>query len=437
MNYSGAADATRSPAHRVPAVERSRSVDDIEFDDAFLLPSMVGFFFAFRIIIVVLSVRLLGSDPQSGVVLSLATNYLLLIAAFFHAVRPARIPISAMLRLPTMRWVACFLAVTGCSLVWTVSASLPAAAAYWVAMLADTLIVVLLLSVGTVKLQAHLLMKGFVWGACAVAFVAWILPRQTDLRLGDEQLLGPNQIGYVCAFGFLFAQYLMRERDGKWALPATFLAITLLRSLSKTSIIAFLVCEAFLLLRDDSISRRSKLISVGVVLLTIASFWGLLSSYYEVYSNAGNQAETLTGRLGIWAFIFAESIQKPWLGHGFHSVWKVIPPFADFEARHAHNELLQQFYAYGVLGIIMIVGLYASLGIQLHRISDKPRRVFLMSILLFVIVRGLTDTEVFDLSLPMWAITLFSLLVAETLIHDPRLHPDKSSHSLTNDHINA
>jgi O-antigen ligase len=149
----------------------------------------------------------------------------------------------------------------------------------------------------------------------------------------------------------------------------------------------------------------------------------LLSAYYEVYSNAGNQAETLTGRLGIWAFIFDESLKKPWLGHGFHSVWKVIPPFGDFEARHAHNEMLQQFYAYGVLGVIMLTGLYGSLGMQLHRIADKPRRVFLLSILVFVLVRGLTDTEVFDLSLPVWAIMLISLLVAETLLRDTRLQP--------------
>jgi exopolysaccharide production protein ExoQ len=395
----------------------------IEFDDPVLLPWIVGFFFAFRIIIVVLSVRLLGSDPQSGVVLSLAMNYLLLIAASLHAMRPARITISAMLRLPTTRWVAFFLAFTGCSLAWTVSASWPAAAAYWVAMLADSLIVLLLLSVGTMKLQSHLLMKGFIWGACAVALIAWILPRQADLRLGDEQLLGPNQIGYVCAFAFLFAQYLMRERDGRWGLQAAFLALTLLRSLSKTSIIAFVVCQSYLLLRDDSIRRRSKLFAIAIVLVAVACFWGLLSAYYEVYSNAGNQAETLTGRLGIWAFIFDESLKKPWLGHGFHSVWKVIPPFGDFEARHAHNEMLQQFYAYGVLGVIMLTGLYGSLGMQLHRIADKPRRVFLLSILVFVLVRGLTDTEVFDLSLPVWAIMLISLLVAETLLRDTRLQP--------------
>ena len=43
-------------------------------------------------------------------------------------------------------------------------------------------------------------------------------------------------------------------------------------------------------------------------------------------------------------------------------VWKVVPPFSeDFEARHAHNELLQQLYAYGVVGVVIFLGLYGSL----------------------------------------------------------------------------
>ena len=81
-----------------------------------------------------------------------------------------------------------------------------------------------------------------------------------------------------------------------------------------------------------------------------------MASYYEVYINAGNQSETLTGRIGIWALILEKALEQPWIGHGFHSVWKVIPPFGpdQFEPRHAHNELLQQFYAYGVAGIPLV-----------------------------------------------------------------------------------
>jgi len=162
--------------------------------------------------------------------------------------------------------------------------------------------------------------------------------------------------------------------------------------------------------------------------LTIVVFSSLISSYLDVYSNAGNQAETLTGRLGLWAIFLDESLQHPWIGHGFHSAWKVIPPFGpdQFEARHAHNELLQQFYAYGMLGIAVLVGLYRSFFRTVRRLPKGHLRTLQLSLFIFVLIRGLADTEPFDLSLPLWAIVLFSYRVdsrakeqSSALLFDP------------------
>jgi O-antigen ligase len=239
-----------------------------------------------------------------------------------------------------------------------------------------------------------------------------MLPAQSDLRLGDEELLGANQIGYLCAFAFFFAQYLMRQKVGKFGAAACVLGVTLLRSLSKTTIVAFIIAEGFLLLRDKSMSRRTKLLLVFATALVTIAFWGLLASYFDIYSSAGNSPETLTGRLGIWAVILEEAVKQPWIGHGFYSVWKVIPPFGEFEARHAHNELLQQFYLYGVVGIGMITGLYGSFYRQVRRLAPAPLKPFWYAFLLFVLIRGLADTEVYDFSFPLWAIVMFSVLLA-------------------------
>jgi len=226
--------------------------------------------------------------------------------------------------------------------------------------------------------------------------------------------LGANQIGYLCAFGVFIAQYLMRSKAGKWGFAAVLLAVTLLRSLSKTSLVAFLVAEAFLLLKDKSMALRTKLLLIFAAMLVTIGFSGLLTSYFDIYANTGNSPETLTGRLGIWAFVLNEAIQQPWIGHGFHSVWKVIPPFGDFEARHAHNELLQQFYSYGVVGICMMAGLYGSFYRQARRVTIGSMRAFYYALLLFILIRGLADTEVFDFSLPLWTIVMFSLLIEES-----------------------
>jgi exopolysaccharide production protein ExoQ len=375
------------------------------------LPFIVGLFFAFRLFIMLLSVRLLRTDNQTGVEISLILNFLLLLLVAFQSLGVARRDNVCMLRLPEIRWAVVFLIFSGCSLLWSVTASLPAAIVFWCAMAADVGMVGLLLRVGPVKEVAASLMKGYVWGACAVAIIAWLLPAQSDLRLGDEELIGANQIGYLCAFAAFFAQYLMREKQGKWGAAAVLLAVTLLRSLSKTSIVAFLAAESFLLIRDKSISHKTKVVLVlGSTAVGIA-FSGLLTSYFDIYTASGNSPETLTGRIGIWAVFLSEATQQPWIGHGFHSAWKVIPPFGEFEARHAHNELIQQFYAYGVAGVCMLIGLYGSLYRHIRTLPVGPFRTYLSAFLLFILVRGLTDTEPFDLSLPLWAIVMFSLLI--------------------------
>jgi exopolysaccharide production protein ExoQ len=373
----------------------------------------VGFYLSFRLFFPLLAVRVFGQDAQAGVALSLALNYLLLLLAAFQTLGNTPSAIGSPLRWPCFRWALLFLSFSGISLFWSATASLPAATAFWCAMAADTAMVVLLLRGGAVGTVVNALMRGYIWGSCAIAFIAWLLPTQSDLRLGDEELLGPNQIGWCCAFAFFLAQYLMRRKAGNWTMPALLLAITLLRTLSKTTIVAFLAGQAYILLHDRSMRRRTKVLVIGSAVFVVFVFSHLLSDYYVVYTNAGNQAETLTGRIGIWLYFLSEAIQKPWMGHGFHSVWKVIPPFNDFEARHAHNELLQQFYAYGIVGVAMVIAIYGSIWRQLRRVADRPLRTFFLGMLLFVVVRCFADTETFDLSLPVWFIAMLGALLAQ------------------------
>ena len=376
-----------------------------------LLPILVGFFFSFRLMIVLLMVRLFQADPKTGAAVGVGLNLFLLVIVVFYSFGPASVKLGPARKIPSIPWVLFFLTFSGCSLFWSVTASLPAAIVYWSALVADVAIVALLMRSGSAGTVSSSLVKGYVYGACAIALVAWLMPTQSDLRLGDEELLGPNQIGYASAFGVFLAQYLnLKNLDERsWRFVAGFLAITLLRSLSKTTILAFIAGEIVLLFGDKSISRKSKIYLIPATGLVITLFWGLFESYYDVYTNAGNQAETLTGRLGIWAVILDNALEQPWIGHGFHSVWKVIPPFGDFEARHAHNELLQQFYTYGVVGVLMLIGLYGSFYRQIRRFPSAPLKTLSLSLIVFVLVRGFADTEVFDLSLPLWLITMVSL----------------------------
>ena len=371
----------------------------------------VGVFFSFRLFVMLLSVRVLGTDPQVGTGITLLLNFLLLLLVLFQASGTSRKNNKDMWKIGSIRWVVGFLLFSGLSLFWSAAASLPAAIAYWFAMVSDVVMVMVLMRSNSRLNVIHAFMKGYVWGACILALIAWILPVQSDLRLGDEELLGANQIGFLCAFAFFFAQYLLQKRIGKFMPATVLLGVTLLRSLSKTTIVAFVIAEAFLLMKDKAISRRSKFLALAIVAVSALAFSSLLSSYFDVYSNAGNSPETLTGRLGIWLYILDEAVKQPWIGHGFYSVWKVIPPFGIFEPRHAHNELIQQFYLYGVTGVCLISGLYGSFYLRVRRLAFGSTRTFFYALLVFVLIRGLADTEVYDFSFALWALVLFSVLL--------------------------
>lgn len=375
----------------------------------------VGFYLSFRLSIVLFSVRLLGLEPNVGTGVNLSLDLLLLGLICFNLLGSTHTSLRSMLRLSTVRWVLIFLATSLCSLAWSETASLPNSSAYWLGLAVDVAVITLLLRAGSMAGVSHSLMKGFIWSTCLLALVAWIMPTQTDLRLGDEQYFNTNEIGNLCAFTIFLAQYLMRCKDGKWRFVTLFLTATLLRSLSKTTIVAFLLSEAFLVVQDKSMSRRVKILLTTTTLMLGIVFWGLFEAYYDVYTSTGNQAETLTGRTAIWLYVLNALSDHPWnlwIGHGFDAWWKVVPPFGgNFEARHAENEVLQQLYAYGVLGILLLAGLYGSLYRQVRRLPRSPIKVLFLSLLLFIVIRGLAEADSFDLLLPLWSIVLIAVLV--------------------------
>ncbi len=374
-----------------------------------------GFFFSFRAAMAMISARWLGLGSEAGVSASFAIEALLLLGAGFEAIGAAQRPLRWITRQAPVRWVFFFLAFSCSSLLWSATVSRAASFSYWCAMGCDVAIVVLLLRARGVDEAARSLLRGFIVSTCVLACMAWMMPAAEDLRLGDADYFNTNQIGNLCAMAVLMAQFLGARRDGNWKLPIFFLTVTLLRSLSKATIIAFIVAEGILLFCDRSMARRAKASIALAAVLLVAAYWGLMLAYFDDYTTTGNQAESLTGRTAIWAYTLDASLERPWMGNGMDAMWKVFPPFGrdKFEARHAENELLQQFFAYGAAGVVMLAGLYGSLWRRILKLPRRPDRAVLGAILLFVIIRGLAEAEPFDLLLPLWMITLLSCVVQE------------------------
>jgi exopolysaccharide production protein ExoQ len=371
-----------------------------------LLAGLVGFIFAFRISLTVLWFQ---DAPESASLLSVALSLTLFFAAALSTIGSTPAIPASCFRTATLRAIATLLTLVLLSLLWT-PAPFPAAAGYWCAWAADIATIWFLLRDGPPENLAAAIMKGFVSGSCLVAIVAWSLPATQDLRLGEEDFLHPNALGFLFSIATLLAGHLARKNT-VWIGPALFLGATLLRTLSKSAIIAFIAAFGFAFIKDSTLSRKVK-IGIGIAsTLILASLWGLLEAYLTTYTESTGP-ETLTGRTLIWAISLEYAIKKPLLGNGFYSYRFVVPPIGKFEAQQAHDELLQQFFSFGTIGVVLTIALYWIFFRQIRRADPSHLKTLAASLLLFALIRGLTDAQNFDLSFPLWLMAMLSILFA-------------------------
>lgn len=384
------------------------------------LQLLTGFFFAFRLALTYIAFQ---GNPRAGSITILACSALILAASLIYTLGDDQFSIRSLFAIRTVKWLLAYLLMSGVSLLWTGAESIMDAGALWSGMVIEVAIVFLLVKQPDVTDRADALFKGFVMGMLFVGAVAWMAPPLPDLRIGDYEFLHPNMIGMYSALGFFLAQHLaLKERVWRWACLA--LGLTLLRTISKTSIVAFFVAESFYLLREQRISRRLKIQIAAVALVILAAFMTLLESYLEIYTTTGSgtQAETLTGRTAIWAMAFFMAIEKPWIGHGFYSFRALIPAFGSFEPWHAHNELLQEFFEYGLLGIAVTAGLYLALISAAKRSAARTSGVnspaasygrLVSVVALFAIVHGLAESVNFGLTIPLWLFAALAIVLAQ------------------------
>jgi exopolysaccharide production protein ExoQ len=387
--------------------------------DFLLLPGLIGFLFAFRICLTVLWFQ---DEPESASALTVALSLTLFIAAALSTIGSKPSIPAACFRNSTLRWIAAFLTLNFLSLLWT-AGPLEAAASYWAGWVADVGTIWFILRDGPPEDQAAAVMKGFIWGACLVAIVAWCLPALPDLRLGDELYFHPNYIAMICAFGTLMALYLAHQAPA-WRWPAFWLTLTLIRTISKTSIIAFLVAMIFYLFKEVALTRAAKIKIAVAGLIILGSLTGLLVRYADSYTESFDPS-TLTGRTVIWTTTSELALEKPLFGHGFYAYRFVVPPFGAFEATHAHNEILQQFFALGAFGVFLVIGIYWTMFRQIRSAPQSPLKTLAATILIFALLHGITDTLPFDLSFVLWLMAMLSILLSAQSIPPPS--PGESS----------
>jgi exopolysaccharide production protein ExoQ len=376
---------------------------------AHLWPVLIGAYFSFRISITFLWFQ---SNPVTGNAVTHAIGMAILVGTICYAVdeRPETVGVNF---IPTtVKWIGALLSFALLSLMWTVTQSYVAALGYWVGLFTDVSIVWLIARRKWDSNVVYSLLAGFVWGSCAVAVIAWLSPTAADMRLGNEEFMHPNVLGWEFALATVFSQYLSRWR-APWRWVTLAMVITQVRTLSKTSLAAFAIAETFYVLYNARLSRKTRIyIGIGAIVI-IVCFWGWLEAYTEIYASEGNSIETLTGRTILWSEVLSMALEQPWIGHGIHSFRALVPALGTFEPWHAHNEILHQFFVYGALGVAIVMGVYWSFFQLAQRSRSSELRLLAFTILIMALIRGLADTENFDLSFPLWLLTLLSFGLSE------------------------
>jgi exopolysaccharide production protein ExoQ len=383
------------------------AVNTRETSPGLALCSATGFLFAFKGAITFLFFR---SSPPTGaaVTAALTLGWMLMLWGFTIFDLPVLAVKAECAKVP--RWILLYLGLAGASLAWTTTNSVPVAAVYWAAMAADVTAIWLLMRYEPVEDSTVRVMRGFITGAAVVAMIAWIAPAMDDMRLGHEDFLHPNFIGFEFAIAALFSAYLA-QKSKPWTWICGAFVITTIRTLSKGTIVALLFAGLYYLLRGMKVSRKTR-VYIGIAgSALLLSFWGLLETYLDLYSQ-GNNVETLTGRTYIWTTALDIVRDKPWFGYGFDSFRWVFPPFGTFQPWHAHNEWIQQLFAYGIVGLALVIGVYVSFYRAIRSSRNAALKSLATAILILVLVRSVVDTDRFELCCPLWLMTMLSITLA-------------------------
>ncbi len=296
----------------------------------------------------------------------------------------------------------------GITVAWT-GAPKVIALVYWLILFLKIYVVLRVLACQSREAVSLNSLKGFVWGGFIFALIP-LIAQETDIegRLGNEEFLHPNTVGNQLALTSLCSIHLSLQPQNTlrdrllYLFTLTVQLFTLLRSLSKTAILCFMIATTVYIVQSR-ISLKKKLLIVLVAGGIIALSSTMLTSYIDKYLNdqqGGEALETATGRSGIWEMTWDYIQQNPIFGYGFQSYRYTAPQIIGVRLVHAHNDALNIWYTLGGIGLALALLTYLSYTFCAIRASFKrsPQAALGLALMLYGLVRGLTEASIDDLT---------------------------------------
>jgi len=330
---------------------------------------------------------------------------------------------------PILKWIILYIGWTGASLAWTRSDSFGSAVGYWTLMLVDLLIVIGMYKLGETERISVAALKGYIAGAYLIDLIALIFANGDENgRLGDPAFLHPNNLGHFTAIAALSSLYFWQIAEKSdvrrrwWAVGSLVLSWMVVRTLSKTSIAAFCVSAAFMLLVGRSLQLKAKIKVILVAALLASVSYGFLSSYFKAYLEENpSDASTLTGRTVLWLRAGEMALERPVLGYGILSFRDYGPQDWEIRTVHGHNEWVTQVFQLGLIGVLLALIIYSSYFLHFKRVEPSLERKLGLSIGLFILIEGCASAEAIGLLFPLPLILVLTMWTRDRLRAKGRL----------------
>jgi O-antigen ligase len=279
--------------------------------------------------------------------------------------------------------------------------------------------------------------KGTAYAASVLTPVAIVTTGFTGGRLGGEGSNAPGFGGVLAsqfALGILSVIYLTREKALSRKSTIFILASIAIGEylvFSKTDIIAFVVVGmVYAIFAPGTVRLRCARSLLAII--TIFALWMITASKLAGYANRGENVDTLTGRTVLWALTVRQLLNGPWIrGFGFLAFRDIGPTpwHGALKISHAHNEFLQVWFNFGLVGVALVFGSYFALGYASFKVMKQGRRflsVFIACMLVYYLIRGLTGASVFLCLLPVEWLVLFDCLASTPGAAAVNLAPNRS-----------
>ena len=232
-----------------------------------------------------------------------------------------------------------------------------------------------------------------------------------------------NGIGFIAAFAAAIAVLYFRSfgRFGRRLalalIPSALVCLVLSDNRSSMIALAAAVWFSFVFRKNTSVK---VLLSITLGMLAAAALAGFSDQIFAMLSRSGNPEEitSVTGRSAIWSVVIQMWAQRPVYGYGYTSALSILPldPRLFHVAAHAHNMYLELLFAGGVI----LLGLFLFALYHTIRVIVRLRAVNEASLLLFFLLRGLTEATPFSgmVGFSSLAFTLtIALVVAQLASH--------------------